>query len=57
MPSKISAKGGASFSHGKRPSRWWLSKLAATAITTGSVPMIMVGSAPPARWMALDRNR
>ena len=25
--------------------------------TTGSVPMIMVGTGPPARWMALARHR
>jgi hypothetical protein len=51
------AKGGANFSHGKRPSRWWFSRLAEMAITRGNVPMTMVGSAPPARWMALDKNR
>ena len=27
------------------------------AITTGNVPMIIVGSGPPARWMLLARNR
>ena len=27
------------------------------AITTGKVPMIIVGNGPPARWIALARNR
>ena len=38
------------------PARWPRA-LAVMAITTGSVPMIMVGSGPPVRWMALARNR
>jgi len=28
-----------------------------TAMTTGSAPMIIVGNGPPARWIALARNR
>jgi hypothetical protein len=31
--------------------------LAQVAMTTGSVPMIIVGKGAPARWMADDRNR
>ena len=46
MPSAISASDGAS-RPGSRPSRRALRRLA-TAITTGSVPMIMVGTGPPA---------
>ena len=38
---------------GARPSR----SLLQTAITTGSVPMIIVGSGPPACAIALARNR
>ena len=57
MPSAISASDGASRFQGSRPSRRALRRLALTAITTGSVPMIMVGTGPPARWMALARHR
>lgn len=57
MPSAISASDGASRFQGSRLSRRALRRLALTAITTGSVPMIMVGTGPPARWMALARHR
>ena len=57
MPTPISASEGSSRSHGSLPSRWWSRRLELMAMTTGSVPMIIVGSGAPARWMALARNR
>ena len=51
----ISTSGGISSRHGRRSrgSR----RFEQMAITTGSVPMIIVGSAPPARWIAAARQR
>jgi len=60
MPATISSSDGASRRQGSRPSRRRAGsarrRLEAIAITTGSVPMIMVGSGPPARWMAAASN-
>ena len=39
------------------PSRWWSRRFELMAMTTGSVPMIIVGNGPPARWIALARHR
>ena len=57
MPAAISASDGASRAHGSRPSRRASRRLELIAITTGKVPMIIVGSGPPARWMAAARHR
>ena len=57
MPAPISASDGSSRSQGSLPSRRWSRRLELMAMTTGSVPMIIVGSGPPARWMLLARNR
>ena len=61
MPVPISASDGSSCAHGsfastRMPARW-PARFALTAITTGKVPMIIVGNGPPARWIALARNR
>ncbi len=37
--------------------RAWSRRLEVMAMTTGRVPMIIVGNGPPARWMAPARNR
>ena len=52
MPAAISASDGARRNHGRRPSRRASRRFAVIAITTGSVPMIIVGNGPPARWIA-----
>ena len=57
MPAAISSSDGTSRAQGSLPSRRASRRLELIAITTGSVPMIIVGSGPPARWMALARNR
>ena len=57
MPAAISPSEGSIRAQGSRPSRQALRRLETTAITTGSVPMIMVGSGPPARWIAAARHR
>ena len=56
MPAPISSKDGASLAHGRRPSRRASRRLLLMVITTGKVPMIMVGKGPPARPMALDKK-
>ena len=53
----MSTSDGSSRSHGSLPSRRASRRLELMAMTTGSVPMIIVGSGPPARWIALARNR
>ncbi len=57
MPAAISPSDGNSFSQGRRPSRRASRRLLLMAMTTGSVPISMVGSGPPARAIALARNR
>jgi hypothetical protein len=57
MPHAIRPSEGSSLSQGRRPSRRASRRLEVIAITTGKVPMIMVGSGPPARWIAAARNR
>jgi hypothetical protein len=60
MPAAISPSAGSSMrqASGCSVEPWrWASQFEQTAMTTGSVPMIIVGSGPPARWMALARNR
>jgi hypothetical protein len=56
MPAAIRPSDGASAARagGRRAAS---RRLELMAMTTGSVPMIIVGSGPPARWMALARNR
>ena len=53
----ISASDGRSLSHGNRPSRRASRRFELIAITTGSVPMIIVGSGAPARWIAAATHR
>jgi hypothetical protein len=60
MPSAISSSEGTSARQGSArapgpspPPR----RLETMAITTGSVPMMVVGSAPPARWIAAASSR
>ena len=57
MPTAIRPSEGSSFNQGKRPSRAASRSLLLMAMTTGRVPMIMVGSGPPACPMALARNK
>jgi len=61
MPSAINPSEGASCDQrsgcSRRVPARWPRRLAVIAMTTGSVPMIIVGSGPPARWIALARNR
>ena len=59
MPAAISSSGGTSRATpaAVAPVRGAPRRLDVIAITTGRVPMIIVGSGPPARWMALARNR
>ena len=57
MPAPISSSDGASRRHGSRPSRRASRRFELIAMTTGKVPMIIVGSGPPARWIALASSR
>ena len=57
MPAAMSTSEGSMRRQGRLPSRFASRQFEHTAMTTGSVPMIMVGSGPPARWIAADSSR